>query len=197
LAVYLWDDPAPALEEELLESGSRQPTEWRPAPVGDPDWARVAAPAHLDDLTFTWNRGPWLGMGQPSQYRSVKVFSKAMGSRNGGVKILRLEGCATDHLWQWLRADPGVTYRASALFRGRVSPSDEEYLMVSFLDRKNSYVGETLQSRVPLGNWFRPRQLRVLGMAPSEAKQVGVALYTVHQAPGDWAEFWGLRVERN
>ena len=131
LSVYLRDDPAANMAADSAA------LHWLQAPMPDPALSNLATPASLDDTTFVWNKGPWYGRGEPSPRRTIRIITLPDGSR-----AIRYEHAAYDHLSQWITASPGALYRARALFRGRVGPGSEAYLIVSFLDRDGHYVGD-------------------------------------------------------
>ena len=183
LSPYLREDPAANLSRD--SSGSV----WRPAPVRDSHWAEINRPKNLNDTTFVWNDGAWLGRGEPTANRSIEIVA-----RDDGTKAIRFEHVNSEHLSQWIPTEPGARYRASVEFRGRVAPGDEEYLIVSFIDRSGGYLGGAAEARVPPGNWPQPRHLEVTTSVPRTAAFLGIAIYSCHQLGSDYAEFEKLAV---
>ena len=178
LSVYLRDDPA----ANLAADASSPP--WRPAPLLDPTWSRIASVPHLDDTTFVWNATAWLGRGEPSQNRAIRIIAPP-----SGPKSIRYDHASYEHLLQWIPAEPGALYRASIDFRGRVGPGSKACLVVSFLDSAGHYVGDVAESRAPAGDWDRLRRLEVTLRAPASAAQFGFGLYACDQLDSDFAEF--------
>lgn len=109
---------------------------------------------------------------------------------------LRFERCITESLTQWIRAVPGSHYRAVVDFRGKVSPGDQVFLITNCLTLLGGFTGTELIDQVPSGDWSNGRKLEVVTQAPADAADIGLSVYVMHQMPGDFAEFSGLRVER-
>lgn len=176
LSAYLRiNAPAPA----ALPAGP-----WRPASLPDPSWRELKAPAALNDITFNWNTAPWLARGEPCAYRHIEVLPLP-----GGGHAVRYTHAAGERISQWIPATPNALYRATVAFSGHVSPGNEAYLIVSFLDASAHFVGPVAQSRLHPGSYSRPVELHLVTQAPPNAAKVGVGVYLLHQTSADSAEF--------
>ena len=214
LDVYFQNDPAPRAAERILaEAGPKRASakarltalesEARDASLAaevrafgsvfgtaglkDPGWASLSAPASLDDRSFIWSAGPWLAKGEPAIRRAIRVGRDAQGRIS-----VRFEHSLSDYVSQWVSPCAPGTYRAAAHCRARVSPGNETFLLVSWLDRQGRYVGEAVGDRLPPGDWSKGRDLRVIAQAPAGAEKVGIGVYVYHQTGGDFAEFSGV-----
>jgi len=156
----------------------------------DPSWRTLKTPQGLDDRTFAWSTLPWLGRGEPVEGRAIRVSQDAEGR---GVVTYR--HCKSERLQQWVRASAGMTYRASVRVRGRVSPGDQTYIIMSWMDPGNHYIGRPAADRLPDGDWSDGKTLVATGRAPAAAGFVGVAVYACNQTGADFASFSGLSLQ--
>lgn len=180
LEPYLRNDPGPRAEARL-EIG---PSGFGPNLIGDPDWSSVGAPPRLDDRTFWWSRGLWLGWGEPAEGRAIALRRDAVRGA-----VVRFAHARAEALFQWVRVEPGRTYRAEALFRGRVSPGNESFLVVGWRNGRGAPVGATVSDQIPAGDWEKPRRLLLTARAPADAAWAGIGLEAFNQYGEDWAEF--------
>jgi hypothetical protein len=155
----------------------------------DPQWATLAVPAILDDRTLRWSRGPWQARGEPVEGRSIRMFTEMTGQR-----VIRFEHDKAESLFQWIPAVSGKTYRAEVKFRGRVSPGNESFIILNWLDHQHRYVGHVVADQVPPGDWSQGRSLLLVEQAPKDAILLGVGLHVYNQTGGDFAEFAQLRL---
>jgi len=178
LSVFLRDDPGANLTAEVTAAA------WQPVPLADAIWSEFVPPSHLDDTTFLWNNGAWLGRGEPTPSRTIRIIT-----RSDGTRIVRFEHTAFDHLTQWIPAVPGALYRAQVDFVGRVGPGNEQYLIASFRDHSGRFVGDSAEDRVPWGEWRDLRHLTIILRAPATANEIGFGIYSCHQLADDFSEF--------
>jgi len=183
LKVYLRNDPT--------QVALARWTTGELAGFDDQGWLTLDQPGPLDDRTFAWSDDPWRGRGEPVEGRSITVARDEVGAVHLGF-----EHCNAESLAQWIRSIPGNHYRATVVFRGRVSPGNQVFLIMNCLDAKGGYAGRELADQVPAGDWSKGRKLAVVIAPPAEATEVGMGIYVLHQMPGDRADFSGLRVER-
>jgi hypothetical protein len=162
-----------------------------PAGFDDKEWDTLSQPGELDDRTFVWSTDPWSGHGEPAEGRTILV-----GQSGAGQVTLRFERCRAESLTQWIRTVPGGHYRAEVGFRGRVSPGDQVMLVMNCVDAGGRYAGRERTDQVPAGDWGQGGRLEVVIEAPADAAEVGLSVYVMHQMPGDYAEFSGLKVDR-
>jgi hypothetical protein len=192
---YLLDDPAPEMEARLRQ---QPPGFLAVAGPSDQGWRTLKTPPRLDDLTFTWSTSPWFGRGEPVKGRAIEVATDSAGR---GVVTYR--NCKLEHLQQWSGAIPGLRYEVSVGVHGRVSPGNQTYLMINWMDAKYRYIGRPSADRLPGGDWSKGKVLIAAGTAPPGAAFIGVAIYACNQAGGDYASFsdlsfraWGLPIGR-
>ena len=159
------------------------------AGLDDPDWRSLVSPGPLDDMTLGWSTAPWRGRGEPAEGRSIRISRD-----DSGRVVLRFDRAKAESLYQWVPATPGRIYRASVLFRGRVSPGNESLIIINWVDRLGHYLGQAATDQLPPGDWSKGRTLEVVGEAPADAAHVGVGLHVYNQTGRDYAEFSGVRL---
>jgi hypothetical protein len=135
----------------------------------------------------------WRGAGEPWESRAVEL------KREGLRRVLRFAGSRSDHIGQWISAIPNALYAAQVKVRAKVSPDNATYLVLSFLDENQRFIGSGLIDRVPVGDQIQDLGLCLLFRAPANAKYIGLGLNVRGQLPDDFAEFSdvSLRVKPN
>jgi hypothetical protein len=164
-----------------------------PIPVSllkDPVWQTLSAPAPTSaDIQFQWSppASPWVARGAPGEHRKIQF------SRFG--PYVEYSGAIAERVGQWLllplaNDQPTVRqYAAETEFSGKVTPGDESFLVVNFMDNLKRFVGEAAEARVPPGKYSKPIRLALRVTAPPGARFIGAGIYIFHQNPGDWARF--------
>lgn len=154
----------------------------------DPTWLGTSVKPVERDIVLDWTPagGAWRGNGEPYETRSVRFLTGADGAQR-----IRFEGVWRESLGQWVPGDGGKPYLARTRVRAKVSPGNETFLVMSFIDEKHAYVGASHSDRLPPGDWSGGVELQVAMRAPAGARFVGFALRASRQVPGDFAEFWG------
>lgn len=185
--------PAEATAHEL----TRLFAETRNA-LADPAWRNVRAKAVATsaDFEFIELAGAWQGSGEPSEYRSISwretpsavPTSNAIESPIAG-RTLRFAGCRQEFLAQWLPTKPGVLYAAEIDVRAKVSPGNQTFLIVNFLDEKQQRLGGGVIDRLPADASLQDARLCVIARAPANARYVGLGVRVIHQVNDDFAEF--------
>lgn len=161
--------------------------------LDDAGWRNVAAlpvgPSNVSQWTLPGGR--WVGQGEAWQGRSVELRDGADGRR-----VLRITGCRTEDLGQWLPAEPGAVYAAGVDVRARVSPGTATHLILSFLDERGRHIGMGRLDRLPAGSGEQATRLHVIAKAPPGARWVGYGLRVLNQINNDFAEFSGASLRR-
>lgn len=154
----------------------------------DPTWLGTSIKPVERAIVLDWTPGggAWRGNGEPYETRSVRFLTDANGARR-----IRFEGVRNESLGQWVPGEGGKPYVARTQVRARVSPGNETFLVMSFIDEKHAYVGASHSDRLPPGDWSEGVELHVAMRAPPGTRFVGFALRASRQVPGDFAEFWG------
>jgi hypothetical protein len=184
LEPYLRDDPADGVAARLREQADA-PVE--NAGLDDPGWQTLKTPEKLDDRTFVWSTLPWLGRGEPVEARLIQVSSDA-----AGLRVVSYRHCKSERLQQWIAASAGRAYEASVKVKSHVSPGNQTYLIMNWMDRQNHYVGRPVADRLPDGDWTKGKTLVAAGLAPPTVAFVGVGIYACDQTGSDFASFSGL-----
>ena len=131
---------------------------------------------------------------------SPKVFSPAPISftlvPEPGQTSIRFAGCKQETLSQWRPAEPESNYVGTVKVRGRVSPGNMTFLIVTFLNEKGEYLGIGSIDRLPVGDWREPIELAVLVHAPKTVQQIGLGVRVLNQVNDDYAEFSQLSLKR-
>jgi hypothetical protein len=210
LDVYLWDDPS--WEGEGAEGGG---SKWIPLAGPGPQahslaaadfaWRTLKGPGRLDDRTSVWSAAPWLGRGSPAEGRTIKVIqapATPQASGGGSPHAVFYSHCKDERLQQWIPLRdpafglaPGV-FRLSVRVRGLVSPGNQVYVMMNWLDARSEYVGRPAADRLPDGDWSAGRTLVAAGQPPAGAAFLGVGVCVSNQTGKDWTEFAGMSLER-
>jgi len=73
--------------------------------------------------------------------------------------------------------------------RGRVSPGNQTYIMLNWMDAGGRYVGTAVADRLPDGDWPEGKTLAVESMAPPGAAYVGIGLLVYNQVGKDYVTF--------
>lgn len=153
----------------------------------DPNWAGMSVRSVEREIVHDWTPGgnAWRGHGEPYETRSVHFLTGL-----DGVRRIRFDGVCAESLGQWVPGEAGKAYLARTRVRAKVSPGNETFLIMTFLDEKHAHVGASHTDRLPTGDWSEGVELRVAKRAPANARFVGLALSASKQVPGDFAEFW-------
>jgi hypothetical protein len=161
-----------------------------PSRLLDPAWETLRPPPlPLTDVTFQWSpkSSPWMARGEPAEHRQITLIQAA------SARTVRFAGCNSERISQWLEIPRNLArvaqYHVQTMFRGQVTPGNESYLIVSFLDARNGYVGDAPEARVCPGLYKKPISLSLDVSVPPGATHLGVGVYVYHQNPGDWSEF--------
>jgi len=146
----------------------------------------------VDDFTaLDWVKsGAWRGYGEPHETRKISVVG------DGVRDAIRFEGCKEETLSQWHAADGETEYVGTVKVRAKVSPGNMTFLIVTFLDEKDKYVGVGLIDRLPVGEWTEPVELAVWVRSARNVKLVGLGVRVLNQVDGDYAEFSQLSLKR-
>ncbi len=153
----------------------------------DPGWRQVKTVPVGGSATIEWTQvgSAWLGSGEPWEGRTVDLRPAAgMGSRT-----LRMAGCRTEGIGQWVAAVPGSVYCAQVKVRAKTSPGTATFLIVTFLDDKNRHIGIGRVDRLPASASAQEGELCVIVHAPPKAKFVGYGVRVLNQINDDFVEF--------
>lgn len=184
-ALARWSGAFPEVAE-LLPAKAAAPTELISA---DPTFSQVTVATEFDTTTLEWTKsGPWRGHGFPAEHRSVIAAPAATG------QTIRWSGCLEETFSQWLPAEPGVRYRASARVRAKVSPGTLSFLALYRLDQQGKFVDLGIIQRVPVGEWNEEVELSVTVRAPKDGGRIGIAMRTLCQVGDDYLEFSQLEL---
>ena len=157
----------------------------------DGDLRRLQLRSIHDFTSLDWVKtGYWRGHGEPFETRQISL---APGPERGSI---RFEGCKQDTLSQWHGAEPEADYLGTVKVRGRVSPGNMTFLIVTLLNDKGEYLGIGSIDRLPVGEWNEPVELAVLVHAPKSVRQVGLGVRVLNQVGADYAEFSQLSLKR-
>jgi hypothetical protein len=104
------------------------------------------------------------------------------------ARALRIEGAWDTQVFQWLPAEPGRLYVATARLRGASSPGNDAGLFLSFLTKDRAATGEPRMQSLPKGETAGWRTQVLADVAPADAAWVGVGLGASRQGPVDWLE---------
>lgn len=159
----------------------------------DPGWSEVKTLPVGGSATIEWTQGagPWRGSGEPWEGRTVELKTAADGSR-----VLRMAGCRTEGIGQWVAVVPGSIYAATAKVRAKSSPGTATYLIVTFLDDQGRHIGLGRIDRLPAGNAIQEGELCVLAKAPPQAKFIGYGVRAQNQINDDFVEFSDASLRR-
>ncbi|MEY4938576.1 MAG: hypothetical protein RIQ93_311 [Verrucomicrobiota bacterium] len=205
--------------EESFLPGAASPDELKAlfAQVGevlaDSAWIGVKRRKIGGASDFEWlERGQaWQASGEPAEHRQIQWISaetkQVAGEQGSGSPslistsapsgyLLRLSGCRQEFIAQWLPSRPGTLYVAEVKVRAKVSPGNQTFLIVNFLDEKQQRLGHGTIDRLPAGENRQEVDLCVVARAPANARYVGFGLRVVHQVNDDFAEFSGPSLRR-
>jgi hypothetical protein len=165
----------PSEISDLLQSGREG--------LADADWRQLAFQPVGGSSQLDWlsPNQPWRGYGEPWETRHIE-FDPAQ-------RMLRIAGSRTEQIGQWAPATPGALYAAQVKVRARVSAGTATFLLISFLDEQNHYIGQARVDRVPAAAEVQELELCVIARAPANARRVGVGIRVLNQINDDFAEF--------
>ncbi|MBI3886367.1 MAG: DUF4838 domain-containing protein [Opitutae bacterium] len=165
-----------------------------PAPrlvSADPTLAEVQVTTAAGPAALDWTKpGAWRGYGLPAEHRMATLVPASKGH------AVRLTGCLEETFWQWMPAEGGALYRATARVKARVSPGTMTFLVVYFTDATGKFADLGTIQRLPVGEWREEVELSVVARAPRHSRRVWVAVRTVNQVEGDYAEFSQIGLAR-
>jgi hypothetical protein len=101
---------------------------------------------------------------------------------------LRIEGAWDTQVYQWLPAEPGRCYVATAELRGESSPGNDSALFLTFLSAEGVPVGVHRMQSLPKGSTPAWRSAALADIAPPDAAWVGVGCGASRQMAPDWFE---------
>lgn len=213
---YLRNDPRPRALHRLAAlgvSGSIDSDLVQSAFAGRrPDPAGLAAPGRelLTDpelrtlrkrevhpfIALDWSEpdSPWKGKGEPFETRRIELHEEPDHSSNAtsalrAVRSIRYSGVNQEGLYQTVGAQPGALYRATVSVRGKVSPGNQTFLLLTFADAEGRNIDSGHIDRLPLGEWREWTTLEVIVRAPKDAKLLGFGLRALYQVNDDYVEF--------
>jgi len=216
LAFFVRDDPVPRLLWLAGQADPRAPRRLLVAakidPLGAGPWwllSRSGIYAQLagaPNLVFngSFAAGSSQGLEPAFLHRSsgrlpAGWIVNAMPTENGRVTLavaenlapghaLRIEGGWDTQAYQWLPAEAGRSYVATAKLRGQSSPGNDAGLFLTFLSRTGAVVGTHRMQSLPKGLTAEWRQAVLADAAPLETVWVGVGVGASRQVTGDWLE---------
>jgi hypothetical protein len=103
-------------------------------------------------------------------------------------RAVRIEGAWDTQIYQWLPAEPGRVYVATARLRGRSSPGNDAALFLTFLDQDGKVAGFRRMASLPKGETPAWRSMALADPAPGGAAWVGIGVGSARQVRGDWFE---------
>lgn len=174
------------LQLDLLARGTPGPEL-----TADGNLARLQLREVGDFSVLDWVKsGYWRGHGEPYETRQISLVTGQAGSG------IRFAGCKQETLSQWHTAVPDADYVGTVKVRGRVSPGNMTFLIVTMLDEKGQYLGIGSTDRVPVGDWSEPVELVVLMRTPKNVRQIGLGVRVLNQVGDDYAVFSELSLKR-
>ena len=105
----------------------------------------------------------------------------------GHGRAVRIEAAWDTQLYQWVPAQPGFTYLATARLRGASSPGNDAGLVLTFLAASGEVLASAAQW-LPKGSTAAWRPSALGDLAPPEAGWVGFGVSGQRQQAGDWLE---------
>ena len=160
------------------------------AVTADSTFEKLRVATNLDSTTLDWaTAGPWRGHGLPAEHRSVTLVPAKKGL------AVRWSGCLEETMSQWLPAEPGKLYRASARVRAKASPGNMTFLVIYCVDQNGKFSDLGTVQRLPAGEWSEEVELSVVIRAPQNAGRIGVAIRAVCQVESDYVEFSQLMLQ--
>jgi hypothetical protein len=127
----------------------------------------------------------WDLRAMPTETGKVSLID---GGAPGSGRALRMEGAWDTQLYQWLPAEPGRVYLATAQLRGRSSPGGDASLFLKFRTATGQSTGIFGMQSLPKGATAAWRSAVLADRAPADAAWVGIGAVATRQAPGDWLE---------
>ena len=156
----------------------------------DSTFEKLRVATKLDSTVLDWaTAGPWRGHGLPAEHRSVTLVPTSNGA------AVRWSGCLEETMSQWLPAEPGKHYRASARVRAKASPGNMTFLVIYCVDQNGKFSDLGTVQRLPAGEWSEEVELSVVIRAPQNAARIVVAVRAVCQVEGDYVEFSQLMLQ--
>jgi hypothetical protein len=181
---YLRHDPAAKLAATGAASGEEL--------LVDRGLRGISIKPAKDFFAREWVLGEhWRGRGDPFETRELRLVSRP---EDGNA--MRMAGCQNDALWQWVPAEAGSMYQASARVQAKVSPGSSTFLLLNFADREGKTMGLGVSDRLPVGDWSHGVELRLAAKAPPAAHFVGIGVIVSNQVNADFAEFSGFSLKR-
>jgi len=104
------------------------------------------------------------------------------------ARALRIEGGWDTQVFQWVPAEPGRVYAATARLRGNSEPGGDAGLFLSFLTKYGAVVGTHRMQGLPKGPTPEWRTFALADIAPDGAAWVGVGVCASRQTKSDWLE---------
>lgn len=169
--------------------------------------ARLVLRDEKTSTALEWvQSGAWRGHGEPYETRDimldvVRMEGEEAKAREQGqekendLRVLRFAGCKQETLSQWRPGKAGAWYVGTAQVRGKISPGNLTFLIISFLDAKGQHIGIGSIDGLPVGDWPKPVEMAVFLQAPAEAVQVGFGLRVLNQVNDDYVEFSRLSLK--
>ena len=152
----------------------------------DPAWRLVVANPVGSSATSDWTvpGQSWLGSGEAWEGRTVQLSTRADGRR-----VLRLAGCRTEGIGQWVPVSAGALYAATVKVRAKTSPGTATFLIVSFLDEQWRHIDMGRVDRLPPAAAVQETTLCVIRRAPPNARFVGYGVRVLNQINDDFVEY--------
>ncbi|MBA4136671.1 MAG: hypothetical protein C0518_05075 [Opitutus sp.] len=135
-------------------------------------------------LDWTEPNSPWKGKGEPFETRGIELLAATAGSRS-----LRYAGVNQEGLYQTIAVEPGVLYRATVKVRGKVSPGNMTFLLLTFANKTGKNIDDGHIDRLPIGEWNEWTILETIVRAPQGASLLGFGLRALYQVNDDFVEF--------
>ncbi|MBI5690590.1 MAG: DUF4838 domain-containing protein [Verrucomicrobia bacterium] len=159
----------------------------------DPEWKELQPRVQKDWSVRDWTApgAVWMGSGEIWEGRKLE-----WSIREGGGRRLRMSGCRTEGIGQWVAANPGDLFVATAKVRARTSPGTATFLILSFLDESGKHTNLGMVDRLPPGREVQETSLCVIARAPPGARHAGVAVRALNQINDDFAEFEQVSLRR-
>ena len=109
-------------------------------------------------------------------------------------RALRVEGAWDTELFQWLPAEPGRAYMATAQLRGQSSPGGDSALYLKFRTVAGEPAGIFCMQSLPKGLTSGWHAAALADRAPADAAWVGIGVVATRQVPGDWLEISAMEL---
>jgi hypothetical protein len=159
----------------------------------DPGWESVVTRPVGSSSTVEWTEpgDPWRGSGEPWEGRAV-----ALSRRPAGHPVLRMAGCRTEGIGQWIPVVEKALYAAQVKVRAKTSPGTATFLIVTFLDEQRRHIGLGRVDRLPPDTVVQEAELCVIVQPPPNARFIGFGVRVLNQINDDFAEFSGASLQR-